>query len=85
MPTADSEPPRAVADAPRFPLWVRSIVVFRWVSRCSTRVRRAVFASVRHDATVTADHFVPSAGITVGDFCAYSIVASGTYGRAKTG
>lgn len=66
-----------------FPLWVRSIVVLRWVSQCPTRVRRAVFASVRHDAAVTADHFIPSAGITVGDFCAYSIIASGATSRAK--
>jgi hypothetical protein len=35
-----------------------------------------VFSAVRRDASVTADYFLPSAGMTVGDFCTYSIVAS---------
>lgn len=55
--------------------WIKYIVLARYISTLPIRQKRLAFACMRQTENATPELFIPSLGITAGEFCAFHALA----------
>ncbi len=66
---------KAIEDPPHAPTWIKYLVLARYVSDMSIRRKRLAFQCMRRFEGCDANAFMPTLGITTGEFCVFHAIA----------